>query len=177
MNSNELVKVYAYTKAIFGSFEIPKNKTQIECQNIVWLKVLAPYDLAVIYTAIDEYAKTNQFVNIAQIANLCRQVKQIHDGTYKTAFDYLNEITNAVSYSNSKENFEKLSNFAKEIVGHPAKLAQWCNLGEDFYTYTSNRLYKEITQKLEERELKELQKINNAVLFASKAKKAVLDDQ
>lgn len=171
MIKDELIKVYAYTQAIFGSFTMPKDKLQLESQNIVWLKALAPYDLAVIYTAIENYAKNNQFVNIAQIANICRQVQQIKDGTYKTAYDYLSEITNAVSYSNAKENFEKLSDFSKEIVGNSAKLAQWCNLGEDFYTYTSNRLYKEITQKLEQQELKELNQINKQLLLESKAKK------
>ncbi len=171
MNKNELIKVYAYTQAIFGSFTMPKDKLQLESQNIVWLKVLAPYDLVVIYTAIEEYAKTNQFVNIAQIANLCRKIKQIQDGTYKSVDDYLNEISKAVSYSNAKENFEKLSDFAKEIVGNSARLAQWCNLGEDFYKFAVNRLYKEIAQKLEERELKEMEKVNKAVLLTSKAKK------
>ena len=171
MVKEELIKVYTYTQAIFGSFTIPKDKIQLESQNIIWLKALSPYDLAVIYTAIDEYAKSNQFVNIAQIANLCRQIQQIQDGTYKTAYDYLGEITRAVSYSNAKENFEILSDFSKEIVGSYAKLAQWCNLGEDFYTYVSNRLYKEITQKLEIKEMKELQKINSALLLESKTRK------
>ena len=53
MVKEELIKVYAYIKAIFSSLDIPKDKIQLESQNLVWLKTLKPYALDIIYTAIE----------------------------------------------------------------------------------------------------------------------------
>lgn len=171
MIKEELIKVYAYTKAIFGNFTMPTDKLQQDSQNIVWLKALTPYELDVIYTAIDLYAKDNQFVNIAQIAEQCKYVQQIKGGTYKDAYYYLNEISHAVSYSDAKANFEKLSEFSKEIVGSSAKLAQWCIAGEAFNTIVAGRLLKQITSKLKADETKKMLSTNEKVLIESKTKK------
>lgn len=175
MKLEELTKVYAYTKAIFSSFDIPTNKMQLECTNQIWYKFLRPFDLDIIYTSIDMYARTNNFVNITQIATNCERMQDLQNGIIKEPYFYIKEISKAVSYSKSKENFEKLSDFSKQIVGAAYKLAQWSNLGENFETQIVPRLLKEINQKLESDTMQKYLKINKALLSTSK--KAVLDDK
>ena len=154
MIKNELIKVYAYVKSIFTNFPMPVSKMEIETRNIVWFKFLHSYELDVIFLAIDNYAKENQFVNIAQIASECDKVLRLLQGNYKDEFYYLDEITKAISYSNSKVNYDRLSEFSKSIVTHPAMLARWCNMGEDFYKFERNTLLKKIVTKLKQEELK-----------------------
>ena len=177
MKANELTKVYAYTKAVFGSFDIPKDKLQVDCTNQIWYKLLSPFDLDVIYTAIDFYARKNDFVNITKIAELCERTLDMKNGIIKDPYFYLKEITQAVSFSKAIENYNNLSEFSKQVVGASYKLAQWSNMGENFEIAVAPRLLKEICQKLEDNTMQKYLKTNQILLSAGKAKKAVLDDQ
>ena len=64
MQINELPIVYAYTKSVISSFQIPKDKLELACLNAAWLKHLQDYDLDIIYSAIDAYAIDNKFCKI-----------------------------------------------------------------------------------------------------------------
>ena len=153
MKKNELLNVYAYLQSVFSSFSLPKDDTALSLQNEVWFGFLHPYNLKQIFAAINQHAKSNQFVNIAQIADICKNIAKIESGTFRDEYFYLNEITKAISYSNCRINFENLSSFSKEIVQSPSRLAQWSNMGEDFHKATAPILFKQIKAKLNQQEL------------------------
>lgn len=155
INEDSLVEIFAYVKALFNTFTVPKNNVELKALKMVWLKHLERFSLDIIYVGIDEYAKNNQFVNIAQIAELCRKAEQIEMGTFKDAYYYFNEISRAISYSSSRENFARLSNFSKDIVRNSAMLAQWSEAGENFQIHIAPRIMKQIQSKLDIESIKE----------------------
>lgn len=152
-NKNELMQVIKYLPMVFTSFKIPQNQSELEFMLDIWWKFLAPYDLAIIITAIDKHAKQCSFANIPQIADIAKDLQNKQDGNFKDAYYYFSEIEKAISYSNSKENYAKLSEFSKKIVVGPWKLAQWANDSQGFNTIISSRLLKEIENTLKQEEL------------------------
>lgn len=149
MINKDLIKVYAYTKAIFNNFIIPTDELQKETQGLVWLNLLKPYSLEIIYSAINQYAKTNNFVNISQIAELCQELQDISNGTYQTAENYLKEIEFAVSkagtYESANNAYNGLSDFLKPLIPGYWTLGKWHNEG---FEYVATRLKQEIKDKM-----------------------------
>ena len=149
MNNKDLLKVYAYTQAIFNSFKIPTDKIEAQTTALIWLKFLKPYSLDVIYSAIDQHAKTSDFMNIVKVAELCQEAESIKAGTHKTAEDYYREIEKAVAGATNgitvREEFNKLSDLSKAIVGAPYILGTIKNDGISFH---ATRLREQIADKL-----------------------------
>lgn len=149
MNNKDLLKVYAYTQAIFNSFKVPTDKIEAQTTALIWLKFLKPYSLDVIYSAIDQLAKTSDFMNIVKVAELCQETESIKTGTHKTAEDYYREIEKAVAGATNgitnREEFNKLSDVSKAIVGAPYVLGTIKNDGISFH---ATRLREQIADKL-----------------------------
>ena len=150
MKREELMQVYAFCSSIWTSFKLPSSKLELELFNEVWFKFLEPFDKAIIFTAISEFAKENNFCNIAQVSELCQKYVDIQNGTYIDEERVLQEIRQAISYDNCAENFAKLSPFAKQIVGHKAYLAKWALSGQ-FETVIASNLRKQIHNTLQSR--------------------------
>ena len=150
MDSNkDLLKVYAYAEAIFTSFKQPTEKFKAEATALIWLKFLKPYSLDVIYSAIDQHAKNSDFMNIVKVAELCQEAENIKAGTHKTAEDYYREIEKAIYGATNgitaREEFDKLSDVSKAIVGAPYILGSIKNDGISFH---ATRLREQIADKL-----------------------------
>lgn len=164
MKREELMQVYAFCSSIWSSFKIPTSNLELQLFNETWFIFLAPYEKSIIFTAITEYARENNFCNIAQIAELCKKYVQMQNGTYIDEEEVLQEIRSAVSYDKCAENFEKLSPFAKEIVGHKAYLAKWALSGQ-FETVIASNLRKTIHNTLQSKKfedtLKGIKQIEN----------------
>lgn len=148
MKQEDLPVVWAYTNAVIDTFKVPD--TEIKCQMAmsVWMDVLGQYELPIIKSAILERAKESDFFNIAKVGQTCEKLTQIAMGLYIDEEEVLDEIRKAVSYANCKENFQGLSEFAKEIVGHSAYLAKWA-MSDQFETVIINNLRKKIHSRVE----------------------------
>lgn len=158
MDRIDLIKVYTFASAMWSSFKMPKSEIEAKYFDEVWFTILKPYPLEMILTAMQEYATESDFCNIAKIADLCKTYTQKANGTYIDVERVLTEIRNAVSYDKNRENFEKLSPFAKEIVQHPAYLAKWAKC-EQFETVILSNLRKQITNTLAERKHNEIMQL------------------
>lgn len=161
MKREELLKVYGYAKSIWSSFKVSNVEPDASLHDEVWFEVLKPYDVRVVLTAMQEYAKESDFCNISKVACLCEKILNIKNGSYIDVESVLSEIRNAVSYAYCKEKFATLSEFAKSIVEHPARLAQWAN-SESLDTVIMSNLRKTITNKLEQRKLQK--QIDNVLI-------------
>lgn len=150
MNKSELLKVYAFAGAIWTSFKIPKSELEARLFDEVWYGILKPYPVELIFTAIQEYATENDFCNIAKVGDICKKYTEKMNGTYIDCEQVLSEIRKAIDYAHSKENFEKLSPFAKQIVESPAYLARWAR-SEQIDTVIMSNLRKKIVGALEEK--------------------------
>ena len=158
MERNELLQVYAFCSSIWQNFRLPQNEFDMKIFNESWYVFLKPYPKSLVFSVITDYATKNAFCNIAQIADQCRKLVEMKNGTYIDAEKVLDEIRNAISYDRCAENFEKLSPFAKEIVGHKAYLAQWAR-SEQFETVIVSNLRKKINNMLETKHFENTMKI------------------
>lgn len=154
MIREELLKVYAYAGAIWSSFKLPNNDLELALMNEVWLNKLSEYDLSIIFTALDEYARTNAFCNIIQVAELCKRFEAMRAGTYVDEDMILREIKEAVSYDKCRENYAKLSPIAKKFVSGSHILARWA-MDEAFNSVIVSNLRKEIKAYFENERMQE----------------------
>lgn len=149
MNNKDLLKVYSYAEAIFSSFKMPVDEIKAQTTALVWLKFLKPYPLDVIYSAIDQLAKTNDFINIVKISELCKEFTEIQAGTHNTADSYLNEVENAVLKASSGESarnaYDNLSPFCKSLFPGSWSLGKMYNEG---FEYHATRIKQLILDKL-----------------------------
>ena len=151
MKKEDLLKVYACAGALWSSFKIPQRELEAQLCDEVWFDTLGAYDIKIVLFSLREYAKTNDFCNIAKVGLLCDKFTQMQNGTWIDEEEVLKEIRKAISYGKYRENFEKLSPFAKEIVGHPAYLAKWAQSSEVDTVIMSN-LRKTVRNVLEKRQ-------------------------
>ena len=143
MKKEELLKVYACAEALWSSFKLPKADLEARIFDNVWFSCLKDYDTNVVLLALREYARDNDFCNIAKVSDLCDKFTRMASGTWIDEESVLSEIRKAIDYSKCKENFAKLSPFAQQIVEHPSYLAKWAMQG-DVDTVIMSNLRKKI---------------------------------
>lgn len=153
MVEKDLIKVYACAGALWSSFKMPNSDIELKLFDKVWFSVLKDYDIKIVLLALREFAKTNDFCNIAKVGELCNKMTEIANGTYVEENAVLEEIRKAISYDYCRENFEKLSPFAKKIVGQPAQLAKWERSPDPMEMILAN-LRKRIQSEIEIQTLK-----------------------
>lgn len=158
MNKSDLLKVYAFAGAIWTSFKTPTGELEARLFDEVWFGILKPYPVELILTAIQQYATENDFCNVAKIGDICKKYTEKANGTYIEPEQVLSEIRKAIDYYHCKENFEKLSPFAKQIVESPAFLARWAR-SEQIDTVIMSNLRKKINNALEEKKHNEILEI------------------
>lgn len=149
MTNKDLIKVFAYAQAIFTNFTVPTGELEAQTTSLIWLKFLKPYPLEIIYSAIDEYARENKFISIAQIADLCKKAQDIVNGTHQTTETYLKELELAVdragTYESANNAYDSLSDLLKSIIPGYWTLGKMHNEGFEYY---ASRYKEEIKDKL-----------------------------
>ena len=175
MKNNDLLKVYAYAQTIFTNFTVPTGELQAQTTNIIWLKFLKPYPLEIIYSAIDQYAKDNKFINIVQISEICKEAFEISQGTHRTVETYLNELEQAVTKAGTVEGainaYDSLSNVLKSLIPGYWYLGRWHNEGFDFI---ATRIKEQIKNKLREQSLQNSIQTNSSLLLGQASKQEKL---
>ncbi len=150
MKKEELLKVYACAEALWSSFKIPKSDIEARIFDNVWFSCLKTYDTNVVLVALREYARENDFCNIAKVSDLCEKFTQMANGTWIDVEKVLTEIRRAISGGGDyKERFAKLSPFAQQIVEHPGFLGKWAmTVSSDVDTVIMSNLRKKIQNVL-----------------------------
>jgi len=165
MKKQELIKVYAFAGAMWSSFKIPTSELDAQIFDEAWYLTLAPYPLELVLTAMQQYAKESDFCNVAKIGAICEKYTAMKNGTYIDEEKTLENIRNAIDYTNCKENFDKLMPFEKELVGGAHMLARWAKEGNVDTVIMSN-LRKTIRNKLETKKFEDtligIQRLNVA---------------
>lgn len=150
MQINELPIVYAYTKSVISSFQIPKDKLELACLNAAWLKHLQDYDLDIIYSAIDAYAIDNKFCNVAQVAELCEKMTRVKKGTYRPNMYYINEIAKAFDQEKKWEAYNNLSQIAKSTVGDMKSFFRYYHMYSSDYSYYNSVVVPRFLKQIDE---------------------------
>jgi len=168
MKKNELLVIYAYAKNIWSSFKLPEAEEDIKMMNKVWCDFLSEYDIDIILSAIRKHSAESDFCSISKIASLCDNIYRQINNLIIDEDEVFKEIRNAIDYSNCKENFQKLSDFSKEIVGHQAYLAKWALEGNTAMRETLLR--KEIARTIQKKENERIVCKNKSLMLENKTK-------
>lgn len=165
MTKQDLLKVYAYTQAVLGSFKIPTEPLESQTTALVWLKFLKPYPLDIIYSAIDHYAKENNFINISRVAELCKDAQDIRNGTHASVETFLKEIEVAIdkasTYETANTAYNNLSDFCKALIPGYWTLGRWHNEG---FEYSATRIKQQILDKLRTESMQKSMQANAQLL-------------
>lgn len=148
LKKDDLLKVYSYAESLWTTFKPETEKEKAIMQAAVWLDILGAYELETISHAMKLCAEESDFLNIAKVGKKCRELLEVNEDLAYDEDKILAEISNAVSFYNAKENFEKLSPMAKAVVGHSSQLALWASASlESYATVVESNLRKAIRQK------------------------------
>ena len=130
MNKEQMPMVWAYANTIWGTFKVPDTKESVMLTMEVWLDLLKEYDLQIIMSAMLELAKESDFCNVVKVAENCKTLVKLANNELVDEDMICNEIRMAIKNSlyHAREEFDKLSEIAKRIVGSPASLRSWAEL-------------------------------------------------
>lgn len=152
MKKEELTKVFAYAKLLWNNFVVPNDDENKLLQIQIWYDFLKDYDLETIFASMRELCKESDFCNIGKIAKGCQTICNL--ATNRTdEEDIFQEIIKAVSYYDCKENFNNLSDIAKDVVKEPSQLARWALSNvDDFSTVIASNIKRSIRNSLQKSE-------------------------
>ena len=149
MKREDLKQVYAYASLLWETFKVPTEKENIILQAQIWYDFLKEYDLETIFASMRELCKESDFCNIGKIAKGCQTIYNINKNEINEEEKIFNEINKAISFYNSKENFNNLSDVAKRVVVNPSNLSSWAMCeNEDFNTVVASNIRKSIRNQL-----------------------------
>ena len=155
MEREELKQVYAYASILWDTFKPPTDKAKAVLQAQIWFDFLRGYDLQVIFASMRELCKVSDFCNIGKVAKGCQTICNLS----KNELDedkIFREIDGAISWYNQDENFNKLSEMAKKVVGTPSQLAQWALSDVTKYnTVIASNIKRSIRKQLDEQKARE----------------------
>lgn len=162
MKREDLKQVYAYASLLWETFKVPTEEENIILQAQIWYDFLKEYDLETIFASMRELCKESDFCNIGKIAKGCQIICNL--ATNRTdEEDIFQEIIKAVSYYDCKENFNNLSDIAKDVVKEPSQLARWALSNvDDFSTVVASNIKRSIRNSLQKSE--KIQSIGENVL-------------
>lgn len=161
MRKEELINVFAYAEVLWaGTFKRQNDEKQV-LEVKLWYDFLKAYDLNVIYAGMRQLAEKSDFCNIAKVANECENICNILRGQL-TEDDIFLEIDKAISIYDVDENFNKLSDIAKKVVGSPSQLASWgqCDINS-YNTVIASNIRRSIRNNLAIKQKNDLLKTNN----------------
>lgn len=134
MEKSELIKVYGYAGILWNTFEIPKQTEKQALQGQIWYDFLKDYDLETIFASMRELSKESDFCNIGKVAKGCQTICNLMSAKLDEE-DIFKEINGAISFYNTQDKFDKLSDVAKKVVGTAGQLSSWA--GSDVDTFNS----------------------------------------
>lgn len=152
MKREDLKQVYAYASLLWETFKVPTEEENIILQAQIWYDFLKEYDLETIFASMRELCKESDFCNIGKIAKGCQIICNL--ATNRTdEEDIFQEIIKAVSYYDCKDNFNNLSDIAKDVVKEPSQLARWALSNvDDFSTVIASNIKRSIRNSLQKSE-------------------------
>ena len=149
MEKNELVNVFAYAEVLWAStFKRQSDENKAKVEIALWYEYLKPYPTNVIYASMRELAKNSDFCNISKVAKGCQEIYTLTN--CKTEDEIFAEIDNAISMYWAEENFENLSQTAKNVVISPKNLVMWAMSEIEHYnTVITSNIKRSIRNELQ----------------------------
>ena len=129
MTVNETTELLAIIASMYPNFRVDNKLVTIKA----WHMVLEDFDYKDIMTGLKLYARTenNQFApSVNQLIAMIRKPQELSQMDFPTVWRYIRKaISRSLYYS--VEEFDKLPDEAKALVGAPGQLREWAQLASD----------------------------------------------
>lgn len=152
MRKEDLGPIWAYANTIWDTFKVPDTEEKVAMAIEVWVSLLKDYDLPLIKAGMLEHAKVSDFCNVVKIAEQCKNLMAVAQGTAYDENAIVNEIRRAIGNGTygARDEFEKLSPIAKRVVGEPRSLYDWATYeGDGFDTVIMSNVRRAVRTQIE----------------------------
>ena len=130
MTKEEAGKVLAVINAYYPYFFKDMNAEGKRGILELWHRQFADYDYAMVNAALDAYIavdEQNRAPNVGVLKALIRKMTQPDDMTEQEAWELVAKALRNSGY-NSSEEFERLPDHIKRVVGSPNQLREWSQM-------------------------------------------------
>ncbi|MBQ6233567.1 MAG: hypothetical protein IJJ80_08680 [Clostridia bacterium] len=144
MTRQETIKILSVLRAAYPGFYSRISEADAQMAVNVWTEMFCDDDYQLVSAAvkavINAGTKDGYPPDIGRIKEEIRRFAQPETDTAMAAW---NQVRKAISYYNARENFNKLPELARQIVGSPNQLKEWAMMEmEDVGTVVQSNFLK-----------------------------------
>ena len=143
MTREETIKILTVLKVAYPQFYAKQTKTDLQQVVSVWEMMFAGDDYQIVNAAVMAVINTDTNGFPPNIGTIKEQIRRFQTPETDTAMEAWNQVRKAISYYNSKQNFDALPELAKKIVGSANQLRDWAVMdSEDVNTVVQSNFLK-----------------------------------
>lgn len=143
MTREETIKILTVLKVAYPQFYAKQTKADLQQVVSVWEMMFAGDDYQVVNAAVMAVINTDTNGFPPNIGTIKEQIRRFQTPETDTAMEAWNQVRKAISYYNSKQNFDALPELAKKIVGSANQLRDWAVMdSEDVNTVVQSNFLK-----------------------------------
>lgn len=125
MTREETIRILTILKVSYPGFYSKITKADAQRTIIVWTDMFADDDFDVVMAAVKAVINSDTNGFPPNIGTIKEQIRRFTAPEQDTAADAWNQVRNAISYYDAKDNFDRLPELCREIVGGPSQLRDW----------------------------------------------------
>ena len=152
MTKQETAKIMAVLKVMYPQYYAKQDEAEQRAAVNAWHRYLADYDYRVAQAAVDMVVVSSKYP--PSVAEVLEKVRAIAAPEILDEAEAWQRVTRAVINGGGREEFDKLPEECKAVVGSPRQLKDWGSVPEREYdtVVASNfmRLYRVRAQKAKE---------------------------
>lgn len=133
MTKEETGKILAVINAYYPYFFKEMNAEGKRAIIELWARQFFDYDYAIVNAALDAYIavdEQNRAPNVGMLKSLIRRMTQAEEMTEQEAWGLVAQALRNSNY-NAAEEFERLPEQIKRVVGSPNQLREWATMDND----------------------------------------------
>lgn len=156
MTYDETLKVFAVLKANYSNFFKNLSRIDAEAQVALWAEMFADTPYEMVGMAVKTYIATDVEGYPPNVGRIKRELMKLTEKEQMTEQEAVSLIIKATRNGNygADEEFEKLPQTLKRLVGHPSQLRIWASMDEsEIQTVVASNLmrsYRAIAKREEE---------------------------
>ena len=144
MNKRETAQILTILRVAYPGFYSRMTKNDVENTVTVWADLFRDDDFTIVQAAIKAVINAGTKDGYPpDIGRIKEEMRRFAQPETDTAMEAWNQVRKAISYYNSRENFNKLPELARQIVGSPNQLKEWAMMEmEDVATVVQSNFLK-----------------------------------
>lgn len=143
MNREETIRILTVLRVAYPQFYAKQTKADAQQAVGVWEMMFANDDYRIVNAAVMAVINSDTNGFPPNIGTIKEQIRRFQTPETDTAMDAWNAVRKAISFYDSKKNFDALPELARQIVGSPNQLKCWAIMeAEDVNTVVQSNFLK-----------------------------------